>query len=255
MDPADFYSGIVVDVYARLRSATVEAGPYARFVTSHGQPGLEIGCGDGRPMLDLCASGLEVEGVDSSADMVRRCRENAASRGLEVRVHHQRMEELALGRRYRAIYFAGPTFTLLPDDETAQRALVRLSEHLSDDGEALIPLWVPAPTPATELGEAQTAETEQTGEDGNGVELRYTPTSEAYDAQARTRTTSVTYERITSTEAERVQRDWVIHWHTPSSFTRLCADAGLRVVALRDDTTGESASTRSTEFTATVRRG
>lgn len=81
VDPADFYSGIVVDAYSKLKSSTFEAEPYASFVASHGEPGLEIGCGDGQPILDLCASGLDVDGVDSSLDMVNRCREKRGPSG------------------------------------------------------------------------------------------------------------------------------------------------------------------------------
>lgn len=121
MEPADFYSGIVVDAYAKLKSSTFNAEPYIEFVTASGEPALEVGCGDGEPLLDLCAAGLDVDGVDSSLDMVVRCRENAARRGVTTQVIHQRVEDLSLERRYAAIYFAGPTFNLLADDETAMR--------------------------------------------------------------------------------------------------------------------------------------
>ena len=94
---------------------------------------------------------MDVEGVDSSSDMLERCHANALRRGIEVRLHQQRVEDLALDRRYPSIYFAGPTFTLLPDDETARRALLRIQQHLTNDGMALIPLWVPAPTPTGEM--------------------------------------------------------------------------------------------------------
>lgn len=141
VDAADFYSGIVADAYAKLKSVSFSPEPYAKFVREAGEPGLEIGCGDGEPLLDLCAEGLDVDGVDSSLDMVLRCRQNAADRGLSAAVHHQRVEELSLSRRYGAIYFAGPTFNLLPDDETALRALRSIRTHLRVDGSALIPLW------------------------------------------------------------------------------------------------------------------
>ncbi|MDX6284332.1 MAG: hypothetical protein QOH03_5403, partial [Kribbellaceae bacterium] len=32
MEPADFYSGIVVDAYTKLKSTTFEAEPYVKFV-------------------------------------------------------------------------------------------------------------------------------------------------------------------------------------------------------------------------------
>lgn len=248
VDPADFYSGIVVDAYAHLKSSSFPAGRYRDFVAAHGEPALEIGCGDGEPLLDLRAEGLDVEGVDSSADMLDRCRENALRRGLEVRLHHQRVEDLHLGRRYRSIYFAGPTFTLLPDDRTAGRALEALGRHLTGDGRALIPLWVPDPTPMDELGVCRSHD------DGLGIEVRYTPVSERTDAVSRTRVTSTRYERVTATDRQVAEREWIIHWQTPSSFRRACRENGLDLVELIDDETGIAATEDSTEFTATVCR-
>ena len=248
MEPADFYTGIVVDAYARLKSSSFDASLYRDFVIAHGQPGLEIGCGDGEPLLDLLAEGLEVEGVDSSADMLRRCSENAHQRGVTVRLHHQRVEDLAIDRRFPAIYFAGPTFTLLADDEVARRALLAIRRHLTDDGQALIPLWVPDPTPAEEMGVSRIHD------DGLGVEVRYTPVSETTDALSRKRVTSSRYERVTASGTEVAEREWVIHWQTPESFTRLCSETGLDLVSLLDEDSATVATDSSTSFTATVRR-
>jgi trans-aconitate methyltransferase len=247
MDAADFYTGIVVDAYAKLKSSHFDPQPYAEFVLVAGQPALEIGCGDGHPLLSLRRQGLDVEGVDSSQDMLERCRINAATLGLEVTLHHQRLEDLALERRFRSIYLAGPTFNLLPDDETALRALRAIRAHLTDDGSALIPLWVPEPTPSEELDSAR----EATGEDG--ALLRYTALSEVYDEAARTRTTTVRYERHTAAATERVERNWIIHWHTPEQFRARCAEADLHIASLIDEAGGSAAAT-ATEFMATVQR-
>lgn len=195
MEPADFYTGIVVDAYARLKSETFDADLYRRFVSAHGEPALEVGCGDGHPLLDLLAAGLDVEGLDSSVDMLRRCAENVARRKLDVRLHHQRVEDMSLGRKYASIYFAGPTFTLLADEATAGRALRALRDHLTDDGVALIPLWVPSPTPPSDLGRCRSHA------DGD-VEVRYTALSEHTDLATRTRVISSRYERITSSGSE-----------------------------------------------------
>ena len=248
MEPADFYSGIVVDVYAKLKSSAFDPAPYHEFVQAHGEPALEIGCGDGEPLLDLCAAGLEVDGVDSSLDMVARCRENAAKRGVATNVFHQRAETLSLDQRYAAIYFAGPTFNLLADDETARQALLRIGEHLTEGGAALIPLWVPGPTAEVELGVSRISD------GGPGVALRYTPLSEAYDLDHRTRITTSRYERVVDGQSEVADREWIIHWQTPDSMRHLCEGAGLEVVAMIDDDTHEPASATSKGFIATVRR-
>ena len=248
MEPADFYSGIVVDIYAKLKASAFDPAPYIQFVRAHGSPALEIGCGDGEPLLDVCAAGLEVDGIDSSLDMVKRCRQNAKERGLQVNVFHQRAEALSLGRKYSAIYFAGPTFNLLPDDATARQSLLKIGEHLTDNGAALIPLWVPEPTPESELGVSRISQGE------SGVELRYTPLTESYDLDQRTRITSSRYQRVTDGETETADREWIIHWQTPTSMRQLCEATGLDVVSLLDDDTGEAASAASGSFTATVRR-
>src|SRR6478735_4388662 len=49
VDPADFYTGLVAELYAPLRSGTPDADRYVRFVREHGEPALELGCGDGDP--------------------------------------------------------------------------------------------------------------------------------------------------------------------------------------------------------------
>ena len=248
MDAADFYTGIVVEAYAKLKSSDFDPEPYARFVETVGQPALEIGCGDGNPLLSLRRRGLDVEGVDSSADMLERCRSNAAALGLDVTLHLQQMQDLSLDRRYRSIYLAGPTFNLLPDDETALRALRRIRTHLTGDGAALIPLWIPGPTSPTDLGVSREATA------ADGALLRYTPVAETYDEDSRTRTTTTRYERLTAATTERVEREWMLHWYSPERFRSMCTEAGLRVTNLDDDDDGgEPATPAATDFTATVR--
>ncbi len=131
LPPELFYTGIVAEVYGPLRSDPPDARIYAGFVRRVGEPALELGCGDGDPLLDLVAAGLDVEGLDSSPDMLGRCRTAAAARGLEVVLHEQAMQSMDLDRRYRSIYVAGPTFNLLPDDDVALQALRRVSAHLA----------------------------------------------------------------------------------------------------------------------------
>jgi SAM-dependent methyltransferase len=247
METADFYTGIVVDAYARLKSSHFDPQPYAEFVVEAGQPALEIGCGDGEPLLSLRRRGLDVEGVDSSADMLERCRTSAAVLGLDVTLHHERMEDLSLGRQYRSIYLAGPTFNLLPDDDTALRALRAIRMHLTDDGWALVPLMIPEPTPSEELGVAREAK----GDDG--ALLRYTPVSEVYDEVARTRTTTTRYERHTTAATEHAEREWILHWHTVVGFRMMCAEAGLHAASIVDES-GAPATDTATEFTVTVQR-
>lgn len=226
MHPADFYTGIVADLYGPLKRFSSDPELYAAFLREVGGPGLELGCGDGDPLIALRSRGLDVEGVDSSADMLDRCRRRADEAGLEVTVHCQRMESLDLPRRYGAIFLAGPTFTLLTDDATALAALRGIRAHLAEGGLALVPLFMPEPTPADQVGRASTA----TAEDGS--ELRVTVVSQERDEAARTQLAVLRYERHRDGESTVEDRSWLLHWYTRPGFEAMAEAAGLRVVSV-----------------------
>jgi SAM-dependent methyltransferase len=228
-EPSQFYTGIVAEIYAPLRSSVPEVEPYARFIAGSGEPALELGCGTGDPLLDLRARGLDVEGLDSSADMLARCRAAADARGLSVVLHEQRMETMHLERRYRSIFLAGPTFNLLPDDATARCALERMRAHLDDGASALIPLFVPQPMPVEQLGRAREHVT------SDGRRMAVATVSESRDIAERRQTSVLRYElrSVGTTEVEVVERPWVLHWHTVEGFRTLAATAGLATRSVR----------------------
>jgi SAM-dependent methyltransferase len=229
-EPSQFYTGLVAQLYGPLRSAVPDPDPYAQFISRSGEPALELGCGTGDPLLDLVGRGLEVEGLDSSADMLDACRRAARERGLDVVLHHQCIEDMNLGRQYRSIYFAGPTFNLLPDDATARRALQRIAAHLAPAGRALVPLFVPEPAP--DLGRPRVHV------EDDGTVLRFTSVDEQRDEASRTQRIGTRYERVRGDAVEAVEREWLIHWYDHGQFPDLAAEAGLSVrelEAARDD--------------------
>jgi SAM-dependent methyltransferase len=244
-DPSLFYTGLVAELYGALRSVTPDPEPYARFVARWGEPALEVGCGDGDPLLDLRSRGLDVEGLDSSPDMLARCRRAAAARDLDVVLHEQEMQAMALDRLYRSIYIAGPTFNLLPDDEAAASALDAIRRHLEADGAALIPLMIPAPTPDDVLGQPRVHMHD------DGTEMRVTPVAETRDEAARCQTTTLRYERVAKTETVAEERPWILHWHTQAGFRELAARAGLDIRTLVTPT-GSPAAPEDRAFVAVL---
>lgn len=243
--PSDFYTGIVAELYRHLRSETFDPDPYARFVEHSGEPALELGCGDGDPLLDLRARGLEVEGLDSSLDMLERCAAAATARGLDVTLHHATFEEMRLERRYGSIYFAGATFNLLPDDESAQAALGRTATHLRADGSALIPLFIPQAPPDSDIGQVR----EHVSDDG--TVMRVTVVEVVRDEAARNQTTELRYELLRGDEHQIVDRSWRLHWFEQEQFAEMSADAGLAVRSVRQ-ANGKPATTHDTAFTFVV---
>ena len=238
-EPASFYTGLVSELYRPLRGSDPDPEPYARFIELTGQPALELGCGDGDPILELRRRGLDVDGVDSSAEMLDRLRSRADEQGIDVVVHHQRMESLDLGeRRYRTIYLAGPTFNLLPDDETATKALAAIRRHLAEGGAALIPLFIPPPVADKHIGRAKE------GVDEHGAPIRFRITAAHRDETNRRQETMTRYERG---DDEVLERPWILHWHTQDGFRDLAAAAGLETVAVLGGD-GEPAADDATEF-------
>ena len=247
-EPALFYTGLVAELYAPLRSAGApDPAPYLRFVRRSGEPALELACGDGDPLLDLRQRGIDVEGLDASPDMLARCQANADARGLVVTLHESTIEAMELPRRYRSIYLAGESFNLLTDDDTAWRALARIRAHLEPDGSALIPLFVPEPLPARVIGVPRTHITD------DGMTLRFSAVGADRDETARLQITHTRYERERDGDVESLERSWVIHWHSQDDFRQLAGDAGLLVDEVVGPD-GNPAAAEATSFTFVVSR-
>jgi hypothetical protein len=156
--------------------------------------------------------------------MLALARREAEAQGIDVVLHEASMETMDLGRRYRSIFLAGPTFNLLADDGTTGRALERIRAHLADGGAALVPLFIPQPATAGELGRTREAT------DDAGETIRVTPVSEERDEVERVHTTVLRYER----GDEVLERPWALHWHTQEGFRALAEAAGLATAAVLD---------------------
>jgi len=245
--PADFYTGLVAEVYRHTRAETFDPAPFAKFIERSGVPALELGCGDGDPMLDLRDLGLDVEGLDSSGDMLERCRVAASERSIDVTLHHATFEAMELGKRYRSIFLAGATFNLLPDDQTAERALVRIAAHLEPGGSALIPLFIPQRPGESTIGSCK----EHIADDGSLMSV--TVTSFERDEELRTQITGLRYEVNERGAIRSTEREWLLHWFDRATFTAMAKRAGLTVVTVFDEAQ-EAKTTHDTAFTFLLHR-
>jgi SAM-dependent methyltransferase len=244
-DPAQFYTGLVAELYAPLRGSTPDPAIYERFIQTTGEPALELGCGDGDPLLALREQGLEVEGLDSSNDMLERARTRAARLGLDVVLHHGDMRNFDTGRTYRSIYLAGASFNLLASDADAVAALTRIRNHLDGDGRALVPLFVPPEVEPGAIGSATDAVLE------GGDRISCTTVSVERDDAARTQVTRLRYVRDGASGRMELERDWMLHWFSPSQFAALAEQAGLAVHRC-SEWDGRPATDSSTGFAVTL---
>jgi SAM-dependent methyltransferase len=120
-------------------------------------PALDVGCGTGRLLLRYLRAGFEVDGIDTSADMLAICRKKAVALGVMPNLYQQAMQRLDVPRRYATIYIPCGTFCLITERQEAWETLVRLYAHLEDDGVLVFNLFWPfsagEPLSANPLGQ------------------------------------------------------------------------------------------------------
>jgi SAM-dependent methyltransferase len=141
VEPASWHHGLVARWWSLFRVSGPEIEYFRRFVES-GQPALDVACGSGRLLVPYLAAGLDVDGVDASADMLDRCREAAAAVGRTPNLYCQAMHELDLPRRYRTIIVCGG-LGLGSTRTQDQEALRRLHDHLEPGGRLVLDNEVP----------------------------------------------------------------------------------------------------------------
>ncbi len=108
-------------------------------------PALDIGCGTGRLLLRYLAAGLDVDGIDTSPDMLNICREKAAQQNLpQPNLYEQAMQALDLPRTYQTIFIPCGTFVLVTEREEALEALRRFYAHLKPGGTLLVSAFWPS---------------------------------------------------------------------------------------------------------------
>ena len=145
---ADYeYRGLMAATWDYLRgdpSGRDDRDYYWAMIQQYGEPVLDVGCGTGRLLVDLLASGLDIDGVDISPEMLAICETKALKRGLVPRLYAAAIETMSLSRRYRTIIAPSSVLQLITDVEDAHQAVTKLHEHLLPGGALIAPfmtLW------------------------------------------------------------------------------------------------------------------
>jgi len=139
------YVGLMAEAWDALRGDTSDWDDrhfFLDLIRERREPVLDVGCGTGRLLLDYLGQGIDVDGVDNSAEMLALCRRKAARLGLRPNLHLQSMAELDLPRRYRTIIVPSSSFQLLLDRDEARRALDAFHRHLEPEGTLAMPIIV-----------------------------------------------------------------------------------------------------------------
>jgi SAM-dependent methyltransferase len=104
-------------------------------------PALELAIGTGRIGLPLAATGIRVDGIDLSPDMVQRLR--AKPGGDQLAVTMGDFASVDVPGSYRLIYVVFNTFFNLLAQDDQVRCFENVAEHLTDDGVFVIEAGTP----------------------------------------------------------------------------------------------------------------
>lgn len=254
-DPNYDYSGIIAEYWDLLRGDTSQwsSRPYfLKIIQEGGQPALDVACGTGRLLLDYMAEGIEIDGVDISADMITVCREKAERAGLEPNLYVQAMQQLDLPRLYRTIIVPSSSFLHLTDIDDARKALLRFYVHLMPGGLLAMSMKIFEPDPSAEEWEM----VEEATRPSDGVTIRRWFRC-SYDVPNRLQHTEDRYETIKNgkvVQTETFSASPFLTWYTTSQASDLLEEAGFVDVQAHSDFTFEPATDEDTSFIVLARR-
>jgi len=148
-----------------------------RFLAGFGTRALELAIGTGRIALPLRETGVHVDGVELSPDMVARLREKPG--GADVDVTMGDMSRVGTGRTYELVYLAYNTICNLLTQDDQVRCFENAARHLAPGGvfviESGLPTW--AARPRHQFIDVETLELDRVGFDVN----RYDPVTQLLD--------------------------------------------------------------------------
>jgi SAM-dependent methyltransferase len=213
------------DPFWAAEGEAVELGFMENVLKEHPGRSLEIGCGSGRLLLPLLQKGFEVDGLELSEEMLRLCRDSAATLGLAPVLHHGDMTAFVPAEAYASLLV--PAFTLqLAEDANA--TLKAFHGQLKSYGVLYLSVFRPQAELLKELPENEWY-------DDHGIEL-----PDGRKAALRTRHRLDRKQRILFREhhytlhsEEGVQEHFseqTVRWFTPRQLSAMLTKAGFEVL-------------------------
>ena len=121
---------------------------YARLCRLAHGPVLELGCGNGRILLELARQGIDAIGIDASAGMLAELRRKAALSSLPARAVQMDLAHLALRPGFAVILCPYSLITYVTRDDEVARLLDRIRGLLAPGGVFVADAFVPKPVTA-----------------------------------------------------------------------------------------------------------
>jgi len=249
------YRGFIASAWDLLRGDT-SAWPdrpfYKDIILQNGQPALDIGCGTGRLLLDYLASGIDIDGVDNSPEMLAICAEKARKFSLHPTLFQQSMEALDLPRRYRTIMVPSSSFQLITDPNAATQAMRRFFHHLEPGGIVVMPFMILWQGPITNqvVAEDWALIAEQVRPEDGVLIRRWTRST--YHHPQQLEDTEDRYEVVREGEivaSELYSRAPATRWYTQKQAMHLYEETGFTNIRMLSEFSQVPASQEDTIFT------
>jgi SAM-dependent methyltransferase len=107
---------------------------WVRSIEASSEPILELGSGTGRILIPLLERDFDITGIDSSQDMMDRCREICNKKGLKVDLYEKSMLDFDLPRKFGLVILGSGGLGLFTHDKDIHSMFERVMVHLKPGG-------------------------------------------------------------------------------------------------------------------------
>jgi len=121
---------------------------YAELCQREGGKVLELGCGNGRVLLELVDRNIDAVGVDTSSKMLQLLQRKAGTNGLEPRTCQMDARRLAFARSFDVVLCPYSLVTYMSQPDDLRRMLAEVRQVLRADGLLVLDAFVPRDTVA-----------------------------------------------------------------------------------------------------------
>lgn len=144
--PKNLFTGTVAASYDRASPDMYGPGvlePTVSFLAeaARGGAALEFGIGTGRVALPLSERGVDVHGIDISADMVTQLRAKPGAEAVAVSIGD--FATTKVPGSFSLVYLVYNTISNLTEQDEQVECFRNAAAHLAPDGRFVIELWVP----------------------------------------------------------------------------------------------------------------
>ena len=217
-----------------LYAARRDVGFYVEEAKAASGTVLELGCGTGRILVPIARAGCTIAGVDSSSQMLARCKEKLAAEAATVQarvtLQQRDIRDFALGAKYALIIAPFRVVQQLARIDDQLRFLVAVARHLAPTGRFIFDVFNPRFDALTSA---------------DGVEREDTPELRLPDGRTLRRSARVArvrwIDQVSETELiyyvgdKRYVQAFDMRWYLAAELQHLLARGGFRVRAMYGD--------------------